>query len=167
MAGPVVIAARRVLRSRAFRLLMLQVGPAVTAQAVNLARHGQWRQLAILHADSLTEGRFSREVLDDGAVHWVVWQADRPVAAYPAFDGPLEQTLDGHDPAIRRAPAELPTRRVRHAGASRARRAGEGIGRVVRRGGAGGPRPAGGGGPPEDEQAAGQGPAGEGAGAPT
>jgi hypothetical protein len=129
-----VTTAARVLRSRAFRLLLIQAGPAVASQATNLARHGQWRQLAILHADSLVDGAFSREVLDDGAVHWVVWRGEQPVASYPAFDGPLEPALEGHDPAIRRSPRELPTRRVKEAGTSGARRVGQQVGRLLQRG---------------------------------
>lgn len=134
MAVPLLVTARRVLRSRAFRLLLLKVGPAVAAQAVSLARHGQWRQLAILHADSLTHGQFSREVLGDGAIHWVVWHEGDAVAAYPPFDGALERAVAGHDPSKRRAPGELPTRRARQAGAHRARSAGQRVGRLMRRG---------------------------------
>lgn len=134
MAVPLLVAARRVLRSRAFRLLLLKVGPAVAAQAVTLARHGQWRQLAILHADSLTGGQFSREVLPDGAIHWVVWSDGKPIACYPPFDGPLERAVEGHDPAHRRAPQELPSRRARQASADRARATGQRVGRLMRRG---------------------------------
>lgn len=134
MAVPLLVTAQRVLRSRAFRLLLLKVGPVVAAQAVSLARHGQWRQLAILHADSLTDGQFSREVLDDGAIHWVVWHDDKAVACYPPFDGSLERAVEGHDPSNRRAPRQLPTRRVRQAGAYRARSAGQRVGKLMRRG---------------------------------
>lgn len=124
---------QRLLRSRGFRMLLLRVGPAAASQAVRMARHGQWRQLAILHADSLVEGRFSREVLDDGDIHWVVWQDDKPVAVYPRFDGSLEEALRGHDPGIRRVPGDLPTRRARQAGSSRAQHVGARVGRLLRR----------------------------------
>lgn len=134
MAGTLLVAVQRVLRSRAFRMFVLKAGPAVAASAMGLARHGQWRQLAILHADSLVGGRFSREVLEDGAVHWIVWQEDQPVTSYPDYEGPLEAALEGHDPANRRAPADLPSRRAREAGASSARRAGQRAGRLLRRG---------------------------------
>lgn len=124
---------QRLLRSPTFRMLLIRVGPAVGAQAVRLAQQGQWRQLAILHADSLVDGQFSREVLDDGAPHWIVWQGARPVAAYPEFSGSLEAAVAGHDPAIRRRPEELPTRRAREAGNTGAQRAGHKVGRLLRR----------------------------------
>lgn len=132
MAFPIAVVVRRLLTSRSFRLLLIRLGPTVAAQAVNLARHGQWRQLAILHADSLVAGAFSREVLDDGAVHWVVWGDGQPAAAYPPYEGSLADALVGHDPAIRRRPEELPTRRARQAGGHGARWMGAGLERIRR-----------------------------------
>lgn len=105
---------RLLLRDRRVRALLLTAGPVAVEQARLLVEQGRWRQMAVRHAESIEQGRFSDEWLD-GARHWVVWSGDQPVVAYPPVDGELRELLARARPARRRDPQELPTRRARRA----------------------------------------------------
>lgn len=112
MAGPAAHVLRRLFASHAFRMLLAQLGPAATAKAVELARQGRWRRLAVLHADTVDGGLVSRAALDDDADHWIVWHGEQPEAAYPPYEGDLVAATQGLDPADRIAPEDLATRRA-------------------------------------------------------
>ena len=127
MAGLAGLAVKRLLASHGFRMLLAQLGPAATAKAVELARQGRWRRLAILHAETLAEGRLSRAVFD-GTVTWVVWQDDVPVAAYPPFEGDLADATRDHDPTARVAPDDLATRQAQRTASDSARDTGRRLG---------------------------------------
>jgi hypothetical protein len=117
---------RRLLLDRRFRALLVTVGPVAANELRRLAEQGRFRQLAIQHADTLVDGRVSREVADGEPVH-VVWTGTQPVMAYPPVSGDLREMLRHSDPTNRRAPEELPTRKVRSAAA----RAGRAVTRAV------------------------------------
>ncbi|HEX2027771.1 MAG TPA: hypothetical protein VHF25_07200 [Nitriliruptorales bacterium] len=105
---------RLVLRDRRMRALLLTAGPVAVERARRLAEQGRWRQMAVRHAESIEQGRFSDEWID-GARHWVVWSSDQPVVANPPAQGELRNLLALARPARRRDPEQLPTRRARRA----------------------------------------------------
>ncbi|QBI19234.1 hypothetical protein ER308_06555 [Egibacter rhizosphaerae] len=137
MPGPLVLVVQRLLRSRPFRMFLLQAGPVAAHQAMQLANEGRWRRLAVLHADSVVAGRVSREVIE-GDIHWVVWRGDDPVEAYPPVEVPLDLALADRDRTRPRSPEDLPARRLRRAGAERSRAAGRAVGRLRPQGRRGG-----------------------------
>lgn len=114
----------RLLRDPKFQALVATAGPTVAARARELAKQGRWRQLAIVHADTVVEGRLARVPLD-GEPHWVVWSAGEPVAAYPPYSGDLAEAVRTVDVTRLRKPEEMPMRSARRVAADRRRAAGE------------------------------------------
>ena len=118
---PLALLVRRALRDPRFRRLLLTLGPAAAKTATDLARQGRWRQLAVVHADTVVDGTFLRVPID-GEPHWVVWSGDDPVAAYPPPATDLSEALRSVDLARRRRPDDLRLRSARREAADRARR---------------------------------------------
>ena len=118
--NPIAGLALRVLRDPKFRALLVSLGPAAAAGATKLARQGRWRQLAIVHADTVVDGSFMR-VPVDGEPHWIVWSGSEPVAAYPPRTGSLHDVVKAVDLSKRQRPDELRVRTVVREGQRRAR----------------------------------------------
>ena len=119
--NPVAILVRRALRDPKFRALLLSLGPAAATMATDLAKQGRWRQLAVVHADTVVDGSFAK-VPFEGEAHWVVWSGDEPIAAYPPHTGDLAEVVKAVDLTKRQRPAELRTRAMRRDAAERAQR---------------------------------------------
>jgi hypothetical protein len=102
---------RSLARNRQFQRLLITVGPVAARELLKLAESGKLRQLAIRHADTVVDGRVSKEHVD-GELRWVVWSGERPLAAYPPVSADLAKALEFADPDKRRAPEELPLRRA-------------------------------------------------------
>jgi hypothetical protein len=128
MALPVALVGK-LLTDRRFRALLVTVGPLAAQEAKRLAESGRFRQLAIRHAETLRDGRFSRENVVGHEV-WVVWAGDRPVMSYPPAADDLRSALRHADPDRRRRPGDLPVRKARRTVAGAGRSA---AGRVPRR----------------------------------
>ena len=114
----------RLLRDPKFQALVATAGPTVAARARELAKQGRWRQLAIVHADTVVEGRLARVPID-GDPYWVVWSAGEPVAAYPPYSGDLAEAVRSVDVTRLRRPDDLPLRSARRRAGERSRAAGE------------------------------------------
>ena len=110
--NPVAKLALRLLRDPKFKALLVSVGPAVATKAADLAKQGRWRQLAILHADSVVDGTL-RKVPLGGQPTWVVWSGDSAVGAYPPYTGDLGEAVATVDLDKRQRPDDLPVRSVR------------------------------------------------------
>lgn len=102
---------RNLARNRQFQRLLVTVGPIAARELMKLAESGKLRQIAIRHADTVVDGRVSKEHVD-GELRWVVWSGDLPLAAYPPSRGDLTDALEFSDPEKRRAPEDLPLRRA-------------------------------------------------------
>ncbi|HVM20284.1 MAG TPA: hypothetical protein VM307_10020 [Egibacteraceae bacterium] len=102
----------RVLRDPKFRALVISLGPAAGKLATDLVRQQRWRQLAVVHADSVVDGSLKKLVLS-AQPHWVVWSGDEAVAVYPPFDGDLDEALRNVDLGKRVRPDEMPSRQRR------------------------------------------------------
>lgn len=100
---------RRLPTGSAWARLLVQYGPLVAPYLKRLYEQGRWRQLAIEHARTLVDGRFSDERID-GERHWVVWAGDHPVMAYPEVGADLPSALAHARADRRRDPASLPLR---------------------------------------------------------
>lgn len=130
--NPLGKVAMRVLRDPKFRTLMISLGPAAAKAAGDLAKQGRWRQLAIVHADTLVEGSFMKVPID-GQPRWVVWSGDIAVTAYPAHTGDLDEAIRNVDLSKRQRPEDLRVRAARQEATGRARGVRDSI--VGRRGG--------------------------------
>ena len=104
----------RLLRDPKYQALLAGAGPVVVQQAKALAAKGRWRQLAIVHADTVVDGSFARVPIA-GEQLWVVWSGDEPVAAYPVYDGDLAEAVSKVDLTRRRKPDELTVRSAKRA----------------------------------------------------
>lgn len=124
--NPLAKLAVRVLRDPKFRALMISLGPAAAKAAGDLARQGRWRQLAIVHADTLVDGSFMKVPIR-GEPHWVVWSGDIAVTAYPVHEGDLDHVVKNVDLSKRQRPDELRVRAAREEAADRARRLRDGL----------------------------------------
>lgn len=119
--NPLALLAGRVLRDPRFRALLISLGPAAAKVATDLAQQGRWRQLAVVHADTVVDGSFLK-VLIDAQPHWVVWSRDEPVAAYPTLAGDLAELTKAVDLDKRQRPEDLRTRALRRDAAERTQR---------------------------------------------
>ncbi len=72
----------------------VKYGPLLLPYTKRLYDQGRFRQLSILHARTLTDGRFSWEMVGGERV-WVVWSGDTVVATYPHRP---ELAADGTNP---------------------------------------------------------------------
>lgn len=124
--NPLAKLAMRVMRDPKFRTLMISLGPAAAKAAGDLARQGRWRQLAIVHADTLVDGSFMKVPID-GQPRWVVWSGDIPVTAYPTVTSNLDEAVRNVDLAKRQRPDELRVRAARQDATARARNVGDAI----------------------------------------
>ena len=88
-----------------------QLAPVAVPAAKRLYEEGRFRQLAIQHARTLVDGRFSSEYVDGQRV-WVVWAGDEPVVAYPEIADELVEVLALSRPERRRDPHDLPVQRA-------------------------------------------------------
>ena len=118
---PLAILVRRVLRDPKFRKLLLTLGPVAAKMATDLAQQGRWRQLAVVHADTVVDGSFMRVPIE-GQPHWIVWSADEPIAAYPPHTGTLTEAVAAVDLDKRQRPDQLRSRALRRDAAERTRR---------------------------------------------
>lgn len=101
----------------------VKYGPLLLPYTKRLYDQGRFRQLSILHARTLTDGRFSWEMVGGERV-WVVWSGDAVVATYPhrpdlAADGtnPFpdakpDRRRDPDDVTVQRALRRLSSLRV-------------------------------------------------------
>lgn len=119
--NPLAILVRRVLRDPKFRALLISLGPTAATMATDLAQQGRWRQLAVVHADTVVDGSFAK-VPVEGEPHWIVWTGDEPIAAYPPHTGDLHEVVKAVDLEKRQRPDELRTRAMRREAAERSRR---------------------------------------------
>ena len=126
--NPLAKLALRVLRDPKFRALMISLGPAAAKAAGDLARQGRWRQLAIVHADTLVDGSFMKVPIG-GQPRWVVWSGDVAVTAYPTSEGDLAEAVRNVDLSKRQRPDELRVRAARQDATTRARGLGDAIAR--------------------------------------
>ena len=124
--NPLAKLAMRVLRDPKFRALMISLGPSAARAAGDLAKQGRWRQLAIVHADTLVDGSFMKVPIA-GQPRWVVWSGDIAVTAYPTHDGDLDEAVRNVDLSKRQRPDELRGRAVRQDAAQRVREVGGAI----------------------------------------
>lgn len=131
--NPLAKLAVRVLKDPKTRALMISLGPTAAKAAGDLVKQGRWRQLAIVHADTLVDGSFMK-VLIRGEAHWVVWSRDAAVAAYPLIDGDLDEAVRDVDLSKRQQPDELRGRAARQETTDRVRGVRDAIG-ARRRGG--------------------------------
>lgn len=118
---PLAILVRRVLRDPKFRALLVSLGPAAAKIATDLAKQGRWRQLAVVHADTVVDGSFLK-VPVEGEPQWIVWSGDEPIAAYPPSSGDLAEAVKAVDLTKRQRPEQLRTRAMRRDAAERAQR---------------------------------------------
>lgn len=118
---PLAILVRRALRDPKFRALLLSLGPAAAKMATDLAKQGRWRQLAVVHADTVVDGSFAR-IPVDGHPHWIVWSRDEPIAAYPPHSGNLAEIVKAVDLDKRQRPDDLRSRTLRRDAAERTQR---------------------------------------------
>lgn len=92
----------------------VKYGPLLLPYARRLYEQGRFRQLAVMHARTITGGTFSWE-MHHGERVWVVWAGDEVVETYPQLTD-VDDTTDPFPearPERRMAPEELPTRRLR------------------------------------------------------
>lgn len=69
------------------------------------------RRRAFRKADQVG-GRVGSAIFDDG-VRWVVFKDERPISAFPGFDGDLVKELELYDRSLLTHPSDRPSRRAR------------------------------------------------------
>ena len=124
--NPLAGLALRAIRDPKFKALLVTLGPAAAKAAADLAKQGRWRQLAVLHADTLVDGTFMKVPLA-GQPHWVVWSGAQPVGAYPTYEGDLEHAVRHVDLTKRERPQDLRVRTAKRELAESTRRLGEAV----------------------------------------
>jgi hypothetical protein len=93
------------------RLVWKHAAVPVTAAAQKTFAAQANRRTALKHADTVNEGAILM-VMDQGAIHWVVFSGGKPVASYPSSHQPLEDLIADANLSKKMTPDQFRARQV-------------------------------------------------------
>lgn len=93
------------------RLLWKHAAVPVTAAAQKTFAAQTNRRTALKHADTVNEGAILM-VMDEGAIHWVVFSGGKPVTSYPPSMKPLDELIADANLSKKMTPDQFRARQV-------------------------------------------------------